>query len=83
MKKLGVLAATVVACVTAGVSPALATTPPYPPGPTTTAVAGGGGVLPATGSSNDQTIQIAAGVIAVGLGLAAVGGFRRRRSADA
>jgi hypothetical protein len=82
MKKLGVLAATVIACVTVGVAPAAA----YPPGDTTTtAVApGGGGTLPATGSdSATQTAQVATGIIAVGLGLAAVGGLRRHRRANA
>ena len=79
MRKIGVLIATVIAGVTVGAVPAAA----YPPGDTTTTVAAGGGALPATGSdSATSTAQIATGLIAVGVGLAAVGGFRRRRHVE-
>jgi LPXTG-motif cell wall-anchored protein len=37
------------------------------------------GGLPATGSDSMPTVQIASGIIAVGVGLAVVGGLRRRR----
>jgi LPXTG-motif cell wall-anchored protein len=79
MKRMSVLIATVIAGVTVGAVPASA----YPPGDTTptTAVAGGGGSLPATGSDSTPTVQMATGIIVVGLGLAAVGSFRRRRGA--
>lgn len=48
------------------------------------ATAGGGGALPTTGSDSAPTTQIAIGLVAVGAGLAAVGGYRhRKRSAAA
>jgi len=44
---------------------------------------GGGGELPATGSDNAPTAQIATGLVAAGAGLAIVGGLRRRKHASA
>jgi LPXTG-motif cell wall-anchored protein len=49
---------------------------------TVQAAAAPGGALPATGSDSAPTVQIAAGLFAVGAGLTAVG-IRRRRAAHA
>ena len=81
MKKMGLVIATVIAGVTVGAVPASASHLQYPPGDTTP-VAGGGGSLPATGSDSAPIAQIATGIMAVGIGLAAVGGVRRRRHSE-
>ena len=49
----------------------------------TVTAAAGGGELPTTGSDSAPTVQIATGIIAVGVGLATVGGLRRRKRAAA
>lgn len=50
------------------------------PAPGAPAAPGGG--LPATGSDSAPTMQIAGGLVAVGAGLALVGGLRRRKLAS-
>lgn len=46
---------------------------------TVVAAAPGGGPLPATGSDSSSTVQVAGGLVAMGAGLAFVGGLRYRR----
>lgn len=54
---------------------------PAPGAPAPGSPAAPGGQLPATGSDSAPTMQIAGGLVAVGAGLALVGGLRRRKLA--
>lgn len=80
MKKLGLVTMAAVAAITlnaASVSAGGGYPPVPPPGG---GGGGGGGTLPATGSDSAPNLQIASGLVAVGAGLAIVGGIRRRKS---
>lgn len=83
----GSASATLTAPTVAGTYPVVATgtvSGNTATGTITVTAAAGGGELPATGSDSAPTVQIAAGLVAAGVGLAAVGGIRhRKRSAAA